>query len=169
MFASSENKSDSACQILFCAICKLLRQKFKLRGSFSDRLTKFGVALPASKCGPSCHVVRASNISGPSRLIPKTRTESHQTSLIMFSSPILQALEKEPSYIDTNPYRAKRSWPPDFKSLSPKDQFKLERRYRRRSKLAWARPGWTKFTKIAQIGTISCKNRRVWAMAPIAN
>lgn len=86
------------------------------------------------------------------------RSKSHQSSLIMFSSPILrQALGQEPSYVETNPYRAKRLWPPDFKKLSPKDQFKLERRYRRRSKLAWARPKWTKFTKIAQLGTISCE------------
>ena len=74
----------------------------------------------------------------------------------MFASPILRALGKEPTYVDQNPYRAKRLWPPDFAKLSPKDQFKLERRYRRRSKLAWARPKWTKYTKIAQLSMISC-------------
>ncbi|PNS15709.1 Intron-binding protein aquarius [Sphaceloma murrayae] len=54
----------------------------------------------------------------------------------------------------SNPYKAKRPWPPDFASLSQKHQFQLERRYRRRAKLKWARPGWVRFTKIAQWGTI---------------
>ncbi|KAF4552745.1 Hypothetical protein D9617_9g025350 [Elsinoe fawcettii] len=55
----------------------------------------------------------------------------------------------------SNPYKAKRTWPPDFEKLSQKHQFQLERRYRRRTKLKWARPQWTKFTKLAQWGTIS--------------
>ncbi|KFY68278.1 hypothetical protein V496_01198 [Pseudogymnoascus sp. VKM F-4515 (FW-2607)] len=72
----------------------------------------------------------------------------------MFRSPILRALDKGPAYIDTNLYTAKRLWPPDFSKLSPKHQFRLERRYRRRSKLKWARPKWTKAVKIAQLGSI---------------
>ncbi|OBT58368.1 hypothetical protein VE04_01441 [Pseudogymnoascus sp. 24MN13] len=72
----------------------------------------------------------------------------------MFRSPILRALEKGPAYIDTNVYKAKRLWPPDFSKLSTKHQFRLERRYRRRSKLKWARPKWTKAVKIAQLGSI---------------
>ena len=47
-----------------------------------------------------------------------------------------------------NPYKAKKAWPPDFTHLSQKHQFRLERRYRRRAKLAWARPKWTKFVKL---------------------
>lgn len=55
-----------------------------------------------------------------------------------------------------NPYKSKRTWPPDFTKLSQKHQFRLERRYRRRAKLKWARPTWTKFVKLATWGTISC-------------
>ena len=61
---------------------------------------------------------------------------------------------KFPFSIETNPYRCKRTWPPDFTQLSPKHQFRLERRYRRRSKLKWARPNWTKGVKLAQWGSI---------------
>ncbi|PSK60366.1 hypothetical protein B9Z65_516 [Elsinoe australis] len=61
-------------------------------------------------------------------------------------TPLLDAL--------SNPYKAKRPWPPNFSQLSQKHQFQLERRYRRRAKLKWARPGWMKFTKVAQWGTI---------------
>ncbi|EME49100.1 hypothetical protein DOTSEDRAFT_58356 [Dothistroma septosporum NZE10] len=56
--------------------------------------------------------------------------------------------------IETNPYRCKRTWPPDFTQISAKHQFRLERRYRRRSKLKWARPNWTKGVKLAQWGSI---------------
>lgn len=54
---------------------------------------------------------------------------------------------------DANPYKAKRIWPPDFSKLSPKHQFRLERRYKRRAKLKWARPRWTKGVKLAQWGS----------------
>ena len=55
---------------------------------------------------------------------------------------------------ETNPYSCKRTWPPDFNKLSQKHQFRLERRYRRRAKLKWARPTWTKAVKLAQWGSI---------------
>ncbi|MCJ1472166.1 hypothetical protein MMC13_000813 [Lambiella insularis] len=50
----------------------------------------------------------------------------------------------------SNPYKAQRSWPPDFSKMNPKEQFRLERRYRRRSKLAYTRPRWTRGVKLAQ-------------------
>jgi hypothetical protein len=49
-----------------------------------------------------------------------------------------------------NPYRARKKWPPDFKNLHPKHQFRYEKTYRRRLKLKYARPRWTKATKIVQ-------------------
>lgn len=59
-----------------------------------------------------------------------------------------------PYTAETNPYRAQRSWPPTFDHLSAKHQFRLERRYRRRTKLKWARPNWTKAVKLTQWGSI---------------
>jgi hypothetical protein len=59
-----------------------------------------------------------------------------------------------PYNLHTNPYRCKRIWPPDFAKLSPKHQFRLERRYRRRTQLKWARPTWTKAVKLTQWGAI---------------
>ncbi|KAI9847382.1 MAG: hypothetical protein M1837_002570 [Sclerophora amabilis] len=55
----------------------------------------------------------------------------------------------------TNPYKAKKLWPPDFTKLTPKHQFRLERRYKRRAKLKWARPKWTKAMKLAQWGCMA--------------
>jgi hypothetical protein len=63
---------------------------------------------------------------------------------------------KPPTYAEMNPYKAKRLWPPDFSKLSEKHQFRLERKYKRRMKLKWARPGWNKGIKIAQIMSIAC-------------
>jgi hypothetical protein len=67
-----------------------------------------------------------------------------------------QAPQVIPYNVHLNPYRAKRLWPPDFAKLSPKQQFRLERKYKRRAKLKWARPRWTKFTKIVQMSAITC-------------
>nr|POE46992.1 hypothetical protein CFP56_00324 [Quercus suber] len=59
-----------------------------------------------------------------------------------------------PYTAQSNPYRCKRTWPPDFAQLSQKHQFRLERRFRRRTKLKWARPTWTKIVKLGQWGSI---------------
>ena len=53
-----------------------------------------------------------------------------------------------------NPYRARKTWPPDFGNLHPKHQFHYEKTYRRRMKLKYARPRWVKATKIVQWGSI---------------
>lgn len=77
----------------------------------------------------------------------------------MLTSRILRATqssEARPFDFARNPYKAKRTWPPDFDKLSDKHQFRLERRYKRRSKLKWARPRLMVATKLTQwIGGIS--------------
>ncbi|KAL4881727.1 hypothetical protein BJY04DRAFT_188702 [Aspergillus karnatakaensis] len=59
-----------------------------------------------------------------------------------------------PEGIYYSPYKPKRVWPPDLSKLSPKHQFRLERKYRRRAALKYARPKWVKATKLAQWGGI---------------
>ncbi|KAJ5783344.1 uncharacterized protein N7518_009021 [Penicillium psychrosexuale] len=56
-----------------------------------------------------------------------------------------------PSFEDVyySPYQPKRQWPPDMSKLSPKHQFRLERKYRRRAALKYARP---KFMKAVLLG-----------------
>lgn len=63
------------------------------------------------------------------------------------------ALQKVP-YVLLNPYRSKTVWPPDFSKLNPKQQFRYERKFKRRSKLKWANPGWVKGVKVAQFCSI---------------
>ncbi|KAI0131420.1 hypothetical protein F4814DRAFT_405969 [Daldinia grandis] len=54
-----------------------------------------------------------------------------------------------------NPYKPKKIWPPDFSKLSQKEQFRFERRYKRRVKLATARPRWDKFVRLAQLFSVT--------------
>ncbi|CAN8104158.1 unnamed protein product [Discula destructiva] len=48
-------------------------------------------------------------------------------------------------------YPPKKVWPPDFMRLSPQEQLRLEKKYKRRLQLATANPKWVKFTKLAQL------------------
>jgi hypothetical protein len=61
---------------------------------------------------------------------------------------------QQASSVHNNPYKAQRPWPPDFSKMDPKGQFRLERRFRRRAKLAYTRPGWIKGVKLAQYGSV---------------
>lgn len=55
-------------------------------------------------------------------------------------------------------FKPKKVWPPDFSQLSEKEQFRFERRYKRRVKLATARPRWDNFMRLAQLTSITCKS-----------
>ncbi|KAI0102432.1 hypothetical protein GGR51DRAFT_562605 [Nemania sp. FL0031] len=52
-------------------------------------------------------------------------------------------------------YKPKKVWPPDFSKLTQKEQFRFEKRYKRRVKLATARPRWDKFVRLAQLGSVT--------------
>ncbi|KAJ5606025.1 hypothetical protein N7510_008806 [Penicillium lagena] len=59
--------------------------------------------------------------------------------------------ETEPSAEDIySAYQPKRQWPPDMSKLSQKHQFRLERKYRRRAALKYARPKFIKGVTLAQ-------------------
>ncbi|KAI2617273.1 hypothetical protein GGS26DRAFT_596443 [Hypomontagnella submonticulosa] len=57
--------------------------------------------------------------------------------------------------IYNSPYRPKKVWPPDFSKLSEKEQFRFERRYKRRVKLATARPRWDKLVRLTQLFSVT--------------
>lgn len=52
--------------------------------------------------------------------------------------------------IDSNPYRAKKIWPPNFDRLTPRHRFHFEKTYRRRAKLKYACPGWRRGVGVVQ-------------------
>ena len=47
-----------------------------------------------------------------------------------------------------NPYKAQKTWPPDFDKVPPRIQFRFERKYRRRAKRKYNREGWNKGVKL---------------------
>jgi hypothetical protein len=55
-----------------------------------------------------------------------------------------------PFTVYSNPYKARKAWPPNFDHLHPKHQFHYEKTYRRRMKLKYARPRFTMWTKLIQ-------------------
>lgn len=100
---------------------------------------------------------------------PSARFRSSSSSLPTSSSPSprttlrsLFGLTSSPpsNYIPApftganNPYTTRKSWPPDFSKLAERDRFHYEKTFRRRLKLKWARPVWTKSIKILQWGLV---------------
>ncbi|SPQ27144.1 cdcd91d7-e9df-4e70-816d-dba369bf7a9d [Thermothielavioides terrestris] len=52
-------------------------------------------------------------------------------------------------------YKLKKVWPPDMGTMSPQQQLRFEKKYKRRLKLASARPRWDKFVRLAQLFTVT--------------
>lgn len=65
------------------------------------------------------------------------------------------AAVKPPPVAPANLYKTKKVWPPDFSKLSPQEQFRFEKRYKRRVKHISARPRWNKMVKLAQLFSIT--------------
>lgn len=76
----------------------------------------------------------------------------------MFSTLIRRAAERSRSQLDLpiSPYKLKKVWPPNFRNLSPQEQLKFEKRYKRRVQIAAARPRWNKMVKLAQLFSVTC-------------
>ncbi len=60
-----------------------------------------------------------------------------------------------PAFLASFPTR--KTWPPDFKRLTPQEQLRFEKKYKRRVKLASRRPRFDKAVKLAQLTTVVCK------------
>jgi hypothetical protein len=72
----------------------------------------------------------------------------------MASSSKDSLLKKAPLTVATNPYKARKVWPPNFKQLTVQQQLRFEKKYKRRIILASRAPRWVKFVKTAQLLTI---------------
>ncbi|KAJ0424505.1 hypothetical protein BJY00DRAFT_276840 [Aspergillus carlsbadensis] len=109
---------------------------------------------------PHTSLRNSSTSNSPSRFTAQPtppRTEPAEPAEQQQSQPSHEIPEEAPFSEETyySPYKPKRTWPPDMTKLSPKHQFRLERKYRRRAALKYARPKWAKATKLAQGGTIA--------------
>ncbi|KAI4241784.1 MAG: hypothetical protein L6R40_004330 [Gallowayella cf. fulva] len=64
----------------------------------------------------------------------------------MFATKLLRAAAAENAHskVQVDRYKARKPWPPDFSKLDHKYQFRLERRFRRRTQLKWCPPQWVR-------------------------
>ncbi|CAG8285451.1 unnamed protein product [Penicillium salamii] len=111
-----------------------------IRTLFTRRASPFGAALSI----PRNSITRSFTTTQPTSLTASLPRES---------SPFRSSPKSEPSTFEDvyySPHQPKRQWPPDMSKLSPKHQFRLERKYRRRAALKYARPKLMKATKIGQ-------------------
>lgn len=69
---------------------------------------------------------------------------------------LAQATKPRLNAFGSNPtYKLKKVWPPDIKNMTSQQQLRFEKKYKRRLKLATARPRWDKFVRLAQLSTMS--------------
>jgi hypothetical protein len=54
-----------------------------------------------------------------------------------------------------NRFKPKKTWPPQLSELTEKQQFRFERKFKRRMLIKSTRPQWVKWTKIVQWSLIS--------------
>lgn len=59
-------------------------------------------------------------------------------------------------------YPPKKVWPPDFSRLSPQEQLRYEKKYKRRMALATTRPKWDKAVKLLQLFSVVCMFKSRW-------
>ncbi|KAK9424567.1 hypothetical protein SUNI508_03443 [Seiridium unicorne] len=71
--------------------------------------------------------------------------------------PRLRNATRAPSALvyNNSRYKPRKIWPPDFSKLSQKEQFRFEKKYKRRVRLATARPRWDKYVKMAQLFSVT--------------
>jgi len=62
----------------------------------------------------------------------------------------------EPAFLVVPDYPPRKQWPPDFSRLSQQQQYRFEKKHKRRVIYATRRPGWTKGVQIAQLSVIVC-------------
>ncbi|KAL4821745.1 hypothetical protein BDW67DRAFT_149434 [Aspergillus spinulosporus] len=135
-----------------------LQQQPSLRAPTNKRQHPLPLYRPFSQ---SCLFANSQSTSNSPFRLSSSSSSTTQSQSPETSFP--EAETERDTYIDPNTglpvkdysrYPPKRQWPPDMSKLSPKHQFRLERKYRRRAALKYARPKWTKATKIVQWGTI---------------
>jgi hypothetical protein len=71
---------------------------------------------------------------------------------------LAQATKPQANSAVSGTVKLKKVWPPDLKSMSMQQQLRFEKKYKRRLKLATARPRWDKMVRLGQLFSITCKN-----------
>lgn len=102
-----------------------------------------------------------SEVSRPKTIATMFATVARRSAADSFPSRLRSATRPPSTAIYSSRFRPKKIWPPDFSKLSAKEQFRFEKKYKRRVKLATARPRWDKYVKMAQLVTVTGKFARL--------
>ncbi|KAK4111079.1 hypothetical protein N656DRAFT_780871 [Canariomyces notabilis] len=68
---------------------------------------------------------------------------------------LAQATKPQANSAVSGTVKLKKVWPPDLKSMSMQQQLRFEKKYKRRLKLATARPRWDKMVRLGQLFSIT--------------
>lgn len=66
-----------------------------------------------------------------------------------------------------NPFQARKVWPPNLKELTPQQQLRFEKKYKRRVINAQKSPRWHKAVTYAQFATLTGKQEESWHPSPV--
>jgi hypothetical protein len=102
------------------------------------------------------HHLQLSGLRHCSYVLERDSTSIFQTMFPTLVRRLAQTSSRQLSTTTINPSKLKKVWPPDFTKLSPQEQLKFEKKYKRRVQLATARPRWNKFIKLSQLSAITC-------------
>lgn len=124
------------------------RQSSKSAAAKSCRhpCASFGTA--AVKVSQWLHICRHSLYSPLCGLLDKEATDA----MLQFINRLLGRNQNTlpPFNFARNRFRVKKKWPPNLRELTEKQQFRFERKFKRRTKLKSLRPRWDRWTKIVQ-------------------
>lgn len=96
-----------------------------------------------------------------------------QPPIVMFSTTVrrLTQAAKEPASrltMQNNPYKTRKVWPPNFEELTPQQQLRFEKKYKRRIYLASYSPKWDKGVRMVRFLGVSGGLQHPWALLPRA-
>lgn len=123
------------------------------------QLATLGLAIQLSGLA---RIIAKSLVSGPVPLV----CSAARTTEKMLPTLVRRMAQASKPQIEAaaNPSKLKKVWPPDFSKLSPQEQLRFEKRYKRRIAHIAQRPTWTKAIKLTQYFTISRTNPELLAI-----
>lgn len=63
-------------------------------------------------------------------------------------------MRSAPLTVANNPYKTRKVWPPNFAELSPQQQLRFEKKYKRRIYQAHHSPKWDRAVRVVRFGMI---------------
>ena len=82
-----------------------------------------------------------------------------QATLRRLAQSAKESARRAPLTIANNPYKTRKVWPPNFQELSPQQQLRYEKKYKRRVYMAHHSEKWDKGVRILRFVMISGRSQ----------